>query len=140
MRPLFDYGARCAQSGRLWTTMDETMATVAAAAPASKRARPLIRSSVPVEGRSAPGGGHEMNARLEPRAIGRSNHSASAPLLAQQWMRDRDYFTLHPKAPGNPAGDRVAATAESHCLGGLAAYPASCRPVPACASSVRETA
>jgi len=37
MRPLFEYGARCAQSGRLWTTMDETMATVAAAAPASKR-------------------------------------------------------------------------------------------------------
>jgi predicted acylesterase/phospholipase RssA len=37
MRPLFDYGARCAQSGRLWTTMDETMDTVAKAAPASKR-------------------------------------------------------------------------------------------------------
>jgi predicted acylesterase/phospholipase RssA len=37
MRPLFDYGARCAERGRLWTTMDETMATVAAAAPASKR-------------------------------------------------------------------------------------------------------
>jgi predicted acylesterase/phospholipase RssA len=37
MRPLFEYGVRCAQSGRLWTTMDETMATVAAAAPASKR-------------------------------------------------------------------------------------------------------
>ena len=35
--PLFEYGARCAQSGRLWTTMDETMDTVAAAAPASKR-------------------------------------------------------------------------------------------------------
>ena len=29
MRPLFEYGARCAQSGRLWTTMDETMDTVA---------------------------------------------------------------------------------------------------------------
>jgi predicted acylesterase/phospholipase RssA len=40
MRPLFEYGARCAKSGRLWTTMDETMATVAAAAPASKRAVP----------------------------------------------------------------------------------------------------
>ena len=37
MRPLFDYGARCAQSGRLWTTLDETMDTVAAAAPASNR-------------------------------------------------------------------------------------------------------
>jgi predicted acylesterase/phospholipase RssA len=37
MRPMFEYGARCAESGRLWTTMDETMATVAAAAPASKR-------------------------------------------------------------------------------------------------------
>src|SRR6202166_3993011 len=37
MRPLFEYGARCAQSGRLWTTMDETMDAVAAAAPASKR-------------------------------------------------------------------------------------------------------
>ena len=37
MRPLFEYGARCARSGRLWTTMDETMATVAAAALASKR-------------------------------------------------------------------------------------------------------
>lgn len=37
MRPLFEYGVRCAQSGRLWTTMDETMDTVAAAAPASKR-------------------------------------------------------------------------------------------------------
>jgi predicted acylesterase/phospholipase RssA len=40
MRPLFEYGARCAKSGRLWTTMDETMATVAAAAPASKRTAP----------------------------------------------------------------------------------------------------
>jgi predicted acylesterase/phospholipase RssA len=38
MRPLFEYGARCAEKGRLWTTMDATMATVAAAAPASKRA------------------------------------------------------------------------------------------------------
>jgi hypothetical protein len=37
MRPLFEYGARCAQSGRLWTTMDETMDTVVKAAPASKR-------------------------------------------------------------------------------------------------------
>ncbi len=35
MRPrsdieLFDYGARCAEMGRLWNTMDETMANVAA--------------------------------------------------------------------------------------------------------------
>jgi predicted acylesterase/phospholipase RssA len=37
MRPLFEYGARCAASGSLWTTMDETMATVATAAPASMR-------------------------------------------------------------------------------------------------------
>jgi hypothetical protein len=41
MRPLFEYGARCAESGRLWTTMDETMATVAAAAPASMRTPPV---------------------------------------------------------------------------------------------------
>jgi hypothetical protein len=41
MRPLFEYGARCAESGRLWTTMDETMATVTAAAPASKRSPSL---------------------------------------------------------------------------------------------------
>jgi predicted acylesterase/phospholipase RssA len=40
MRPLFEYGARCATSGRLWTTTDETMATVVAAAPASKRTAP----------------------------------------------------------------------------------------------------
>jgi predicted acylesterase/phospholipase RssA len=37
MRPLFEYGARCAESGRLWTTMDETMATVVAAGPVAKR-------------------------------------------------------------------------------------------------------
>jgi len=39
MQAIFNYGAQCAKSGRLWTTMDETMATVAvaAAAPASKR-------------------------------------------------------------------------------------------------------
>jgi predicted acylesterase/phospholipase RssA len=37
LRPLFHYGARCAQSGRLWTTLDETMDTVARAVPASKR-------------------------------------------------------------------------------------------------------
>src|ERR1022692_3087887 len=39
MQALFDYGARCAQSGRLWTTLDETMNTIAAATPASKRTR-----------------------------------------------------------------------------------------------------
>ena len=38
MRPLFEYGARCAQSGHLWTTMDETMATVASLAPAARGA------------------------------------------------------------------------------------------------------
>jgi hypothetical protein len=37
MRPLFEYGARCALSGRLWTTLDETMDTVAT--QASKRSR-----------------------------------------------------------------------------------------------------
>jgi predicted acylesterase/phospholipase RssA len=37
MGPLFEYGARCADSGRLWTTMDETMATIVAAAPAATR-------------------------------------------------------------------------------------------------------
>jgi predicted acylesterase/phospholipase RssA len=41
MRPLFEYGARCAQNGRLWTTLDETMATVQAAAPATKRTSPV---------------------------------------------------------------------------------------------------
>lgn len=41
MRPLFEYGARCAESGRLWTTRDETMATVAAAAPVAKRTAAL---------------------------------------------------------------------------------------------------
>jgi predicted acylesterase/phospholipase RssA len=39
MQALFDYGARCAQSGRLWTTLDETMNTVAAATSASKQSR-----------------------------------------------------------------------------------------------------
>jgi hypothetical protein len=37
MRPLFEYGARCARSGRLWTTVDETMDAVARAEPVSKR-------------------------------------------------------------------------------------------------------
>jgi predicted acylesterase/phospholipase RssA len=46
MRPLFEYGARCAQSGHLWTTLDETMDTAAAATPASKRTPPVAQ---PVE-------------------------------------------------------------------------------------------
>jgi predicted acylesterase/phospholipase RssA len=46
MRPLFEYGARCAESGRLWTTMDETMATVATAAPAAKQTPPLTQEVV----------------------------------------------------------------------------------------------
>ena len=46
MRPLFAYGERCAETGRLWTTMDEMMAAVTAAAPASKRTPPADR---PVE-------------------------------------------------------------------------------------------
>jgi predicted acylesterase/phospholipase RssA len=41
MRPLFAYGARCAASGRLWTTMDETMATVATAESVTKRTPPV---------------------------------------------------------------------------------------------------
>ena len=41
MRPLFEYGARCAQSGHLWTTLDETMDTVSSAAPALKRTPPV---------------------------------------------------------------------------------------------------
>jgi len=39
MRALFNYGARCAQSGRLWTTLDETMSAIAVAEPAMKRTR-----------------------------------------------------------------------------------------------------
>jgi Patatin-like phospholipase len=41
MRPLFEYGARCAASGHLWTTMDETMATVTTAASVPKRTPPV---------------------------------------------------------------------------------------------------
>jgi hypothetical protein len=41
MRPLFEYGARCAASGHLWTTLDETMATVTAASSISERATPV---------------------------------------------------------------------------------------------------
>ncbi len=37
MRPLFEYGVRCAQSGRLWTSLDETMGALALAASASQR-------------------------------------------------------------------------------------------------------
>ncbi len=43
MRSLFEYGEHCAQAGRLWTTMDETMAAAAAAAapvPARASAAP----------------------------------------------------------------------------------------------------
>jgi predicted acylesterase/phospholipase RssA len=52
MRPLFEYGARCAQSGRLWTTIDETMDTVAAAAPAAKRT-PTVDQDVECPSRDA---------------------------------------------------------------------------------------
>jgi len=39
MHALFDYGARCAQSGQLWTTLDQTMAVVVeAASPARETA------------------------------------------------------------------------------------------------------
>lgn len=37
MRPLFEYGARCAESGRLWNTLDQTMAMVVAAMPVPAR-------------------------------------------------------------------------------------------------------
>ena len=43
MRPLFEYGERCAQSGRLWNTLNETMDTLAASAPASTRNAPVDR-------------------------------------------------------------------------------------------------
>ena len=39
MQALFDYGARCAQSGRLWTTLDETMNTVPTVTPALQQTR-----------------------------------------------------------------------------------------------------
>jgi hypothetical protein len=41
-----------------------------------------------------------MNARLKLHGIGNSHLGASSALLAWQWMRDRDYFTLQTKAPG----------------------------------------
>ena len=44
MRPLFEYGERCAQSGHLWNTLNETMDTLtAASAPASMRNAPVDR-------------------------------------------------------------------------------------------------
>jgi hypothetical protein len=36
MRPLFDYGLNCAQSGHLWTTLEETMDTLAAATASNR--------------------------------------------------------------------------------------------------------
>ena len=38
MRMLFNYGARCGESGRLWTTMDQTLAVVAEVTPSAGRA------------------------------------------------------------------------------------------------------
>jgi predicted acylesterase/phospholipase RssA len=38
MQALFDYGARCAERARLWTTLDETMSTMASAALTPKQA------------------------------------------------------------------------------------------------------
>jgi hypothetical protein len=68
MRPLFDYGARCAQSGRLWTTLDETMDTVAAAAPTLKRT-PAVDPQVecPLRQVQFTAGGSAINGRLECR-------------------------------------------------------------------------
>ena len=45
MRALFDYGARCAQSGRLWTTFDETMNSISGAVPVSLQTSPLDRQT-----------------------------------------------------------------------------------------------
>ena len=45
MRQLFEYGARCSESEHRWTTMDETMATVAAAALTSDR-NPAVAQEV----------------------------------------------------------------------------------------------
>lgn len=45
MRPLFEYGARCAASGHLWTNMEEMMATVETAVQVSKRT-PRVNAAV----------------------------------------------------------------------------------------------
>ena len=41
MQALFDYGARCALSGRLWTTLDETTNSISAMAPVSTQTSSL---------------------------------------------------------------------------------------------------
>jgi len=43
MQALFDYGARCALSGRLWTTLDETTNRIPAAVPVSMQTPPVDR-------------------------------------------------------------------------------------------------
>ena len=48
MRRLFDYGARCAESRRLWTTMDETLATFAAAASSAQPTLPEPQIECPL--------------------------------------------------------------------------------------------
>ncbi len=50
MRVLFDYGERCAEQGRLWTTVDQTMATVieAAATPSKQPSRPDHQPECPL--------------------------------------------------------------------------------------------
>jgi predicted acylesterase/phospholipase RssA len=59
MIPLFEYGARCAYSGRLWTTMDETMATVTAAVPAAKLNPPQDQQAgCPLRNVQVVAGGH----------------------------------------------------------------------------------
>jgi len=40
MRPLFEYGARCAENARLWTTLDDTLAAAVEAAPPPKGSSP----------------------------------------------------------------------------------------------------
>jgi len=39
MRPLFEYGARCAESGHLWTSLDDTMGTIANQSPSQSLAK-----------------------------------------------------------------------------------------------------
>ena len=48
MRPIFDYGVRCAQSGHLWTTLDETMDTLAAATAADRHVAVVPQVACPL--------------------------------------------------------------------------------------------
>lgn len=50
MRVLFNYGERCAEQGRLWATLDQTMAAAieAAATPSKQTARPDQQPECPL--------------------------------------------------------------------------------------------